>query len=332
MNGRPLSAGLVALALPVALAAIGTAGQSARVALQYRVDPSIEGCPEEQGVRDTLAAKLGYDPFVEPAEHRATLKVVPRGAGIVGILELEGPRKGRREIDSSRSDCREVVDALVMAAAIAIDPAVIVRPPSSTSSSQPPPSAPPPSSSAPPPQPPPSQPPIERPPPPDPRPTYAILAGATFLVGELPSSAAALEAGGRIRFGWGSVAMTVMGSTTAETDRVGPGAGHVDLMALNLLPCGHAGSWSGCLVGSFGRLRAKGEDVDLPKQVIRRTGAAGAMVAYDWVPTRDSFLAVGVTGGVLVPLTRTSMYVDGEEVWTTPSIAGRIGGRLSLCF
>ena len=326
-----LAIALAAASLPIFGA--WAQGRPARVDLDYEPTPRLAGCPSEQAVRQALAAKLGYDPFAGSAEHHLEMRVEPSGEGIVGSFELRGPRSGRREIGSPESDCREVVDALVVAAAIAIDPAVLVRgpsePPSSSSSPiRPAPPPPPPTTPAPT-----TSEPVAPPSPPDapiPASEVAVVAGGSVLWGELPDIAPSIEAGGRLRVGAGSLALTGLMTSTADTDAIEGGYAKVSMLAFNLVPCGHLDAWSACLIGSLGALRAEGVDLERRQRVVRRSGALGALAAYD--QELNEWLRLGVYTAVMSPVTRTTLKIDDRDVWTTSRLAGRLGGRLVFSF
>jgi len=135
--------GLAVRTLVVLVAALSSrvawAGEGERVhaRLTYAPDADVERCPSERELRDSVASRLGYDPFdaapgngngSEPEPREVVVQVHKRGTGIVGAMELRGPRPGQRDLASPRGDCREVMDAFAVAIAIGLDPSSLTRP------------------------------------------------------------------------------------------------------------------------------------------------------------------------------------------------------------
>ena len=310
---------------------LSASGTPVRATLDYQADPTLEGCPSADAVRHALAAELGYDPCVAHADSELVLRVRNSGEGIEGSLELRGARKGRRVITSPGLDCREVVDSLVVAAAIALDPTALVQPaPSATASSSSPtmPSSPAPAAaplasreiqSAP-----------TSPPASGAAPVFSVLAGPTLLVGELPRSAPAIEAGASLRVGRLSLGLTGLASVEVETPSSVEGHASSSLIAANLAPCVHTAGWAGCLLASAGVVRAEGVDIDVSRRATRATAAGGVMVGHDWY--LGGIFSAGLYGAGAVSLVRTRLVMDGQQVWSTPRFVGRLGCRMMFSF
>lgn len=146
-----------ALCASVADARLALAADATAEAQLVYVREGADTCPDEEGLRDAVAARLGYDPFVRvgPAG-----PVVPRGAGAPGsappanrgparvihatmrrgrrgapLLRAEvevkqgGRVTGTRVLTSNESDCRELASTVAFAISIAIDPDVALRAP-----------------------------------------------------------------------------------------------------------------------------------------------------------------------------------------------------------
>lgn len=323
-SGRPR--GLPALVTP-ALAAIALLGprealadEPAHARLAYAHEPSVAGCPTDRELRDAVAARLGYDPFASAKDDepmQIIVQVRRRGAAVAGTLEIMGPRPGKKELDSPRGDCRELVDALAVAIALAIDPASSTRPP-------PPPPAPPP---PPEPKPPASAPPPDRAPAPDESPaTRAVVSAgiaARLFANELPSVAA----GGALHFGWRWKAFEarVEGFFTSigSTSRNGlPGSVSASVLAASVLPCGHVGIAYGCGGLTLGSLRAEGEGL-----AITRRGSnvyATALLRVGVVVPLSSSIDLDAATDVAVPLERVGLELDGRDVFRTPSVGLRV--------
>ncbi|MDP3501224.1 MAG: hypothetical protein Q8S33_12845 [Myxococcales bacterium] len=125
--------------------------------LSVRRDEPATTCPDENRLRRSIAERLGKDPFLDappaapamspddelgnpfapgpkPASaptHRTLVVVFSRTAlghvAQVSLVGLDGKETGRRELSSTASDCGELAGAVVLAAAIVIDPMVMTR-------------------------------------------------------------------------------------------------------------------------------------------------------------------------------------------------------------
>ncbi|MCU0699996.1 MAG: hypothetical protein MUC96_26105 [Myxococcaceae bacterium] len=122
-------------------------------------DEKAPSCPDEARLRRAIAERLGKDPFLDappplsptpaddelanpyapgasrrpaaPEHQQLVVRFVRDGAGHLAVVSLrsrEGRDTGRRELTSSASDCAELAGAVVLAAAIVIDPLVLTRP------------------------------------------------------------------------------------------------------------------------------------------------------------------------------------------------------------
>lgn len=124
--------------------------------LSVRRDEAATSCPDEHRLRRSIAERLGKDPFLDappvqpatspddelgnpfaplpkspPPTHRTLVVVFSRTApghvAQVSLAGLDGKETGRRELSSTASDCGELAGAVVLAAAIVIDPMVMTR-------------------------------------------------------------------------------------------------------------------------------------------------------------------------------------------------------------
>lgn len=147
--------GLAFSALLLALTA--HADERPRQRLVYSVDPGISGCPDGVQLRDQVAARLGYDPFVERGgDGEVLLRISRARAALVGRLEMRDRRAAAgevatraRELASASGDCEELVASLSVMVAVAIDPLSITRRAGATPAVSP--------ATAPPPPPPPAE-------------------------------------------------------------------------------------------------------------------------------------------------------------------------------
>src|SRR5438046_3043269 len=101
---------------------------TARADFSWTKAPGAESCPDEQQVREAVAARLGYQPFESGSATRITAIVEP-AAGLRGTVEVvrEGRAPARRELTSATRECSELAASLELAIAIAIDPHSLAR-------------------------------------------------------------------------------------------------------------------------------------------------------------------------------------------------------------
>ncbi len=307
--------------LPMLIAAAGavlTAGSVAHAServharLTYGPDADVERCPSERDLRDAVAARLGYDPFDgagEPDEppREVVVLVHKRGTGIVGSLELKGPRPGQRELASPRGDCREVLDSFAVAIAIGLDPASLTRPPGEPPASPPPPPPPafvPPSS---PPSDPAASPPAERPATEKKDPIDVRMGGGPVAIfGELPSATGALAVSVGLRWRWLEPAVEGI-ATLPVTETSGPGKLSASLLAVGLVPCGRVDLFFGCVGMSLGSLRGEAEGVPGPLNGSLLYASLSARAGVEVALARSVWLR-GYAEGV-APLTHVTLQL-----------------------
>ena len=99
------------------------AAPSARLA--YVREAGAESCPDEEGLRRAVAARLGYDPFFVWA--RVTVVAhVRKDAGAyhaeVTLVDEGGVSRGKRAVTSPGDDCAPLVGALALTISLALDP------------------------------------------------------------------------------------------------------------------------------------------------------------------------------------------------------------------
>lgn len=327
MSVFPRRAAVLAIVVGAAFAAAPVhAREPATARLSYAVAPGLERCPDERELRDAIAARLGYDPFRTDAPREVAVRIGKRAAGgIDGALDVTGPRPGHREIASPGGDCREVADALAVAAAIAIDPESLNGP-------RPPDPEPPP-----PPPPPPPEPirtePDRRPLVPATDPIVGRIAVAPeVILGELPAVGvgAVVSAGAR----WRWISGAIEGEATAPAEHlVEGGAVTASLLTAALVPCGHHGIAFVCLVGRAGVMRAEGQGVARPARSSEPYGAMGARVGVEVpFPSSSSTVSFLANAEVVAPLTRIALRLNGEDAWSAPGVAGRVAIGLGMRF
>ena len=311
------------------------ADERVHASLAYAPDADIERCPTAPELKDAVAARVGYDPFdaagVAPdaARREVVVAVHRRGAGIVGVLELRGPRPGTRELASPNGDCRELLDALAVAIAIGIDPASLTRPPG-----EPPPPAP--ATPVPAPAPPVSgpTPDADRGPaaPPKEPVDVKLGAGPVVLFGELPATAPAIAVGLGVRWRWLEPTVEGIGTLPVTLDAPG-GQGRVtaSLIAAALVPCGHADVFFGCVGLTLGALRGEGELVaGSARRGSQFYASASARAGAELAVSRTVWLRAYAEA--VAPLTHIALQLAAQDVWRMPSVAARVGATAGIRF
>jgi len=88
----------------------------------------------------------------------------------------------------------------------------------------------------------------------------------------------------------------------------------------SLVPCIHSGIIAGCALMSVGTLRGSGSNVVLPKSDSSLYSAAGARVVLEQPVAGGVALRLGAE--VTATLSRSGLSIDGQEIWSTPPVAG----------
>jgi hypothetical protein len=293
--------------------------------LTYAPDADIERCPTATELEDAVAARVGYDPFdgsttgADVSRREVVVAVHRRAGGIVGVLELRGPRPGIRELASPSGDCRELLDALAVAIAIGIDPASLTRPPGEPPAVP----APAPVVVAPAPSPDRVSEPVKEPV------DVRVGAGPVVLFGELPATAAGIELGIGARWKW--LEPTVEGIATVPVSLSTPqGQVTASLIAAALVPCGHADVLFVCVGLTLGALRGEGDAVASPRRGSQLYGAASARGGAELALSRTVWLR-GYAEAV-APVTRIALQLAAQDVWRVPSVAARVGVAAGIRF
>lgn len=315
------SALLSALLLAPALAG----AEPPALRLSYTRGEGAASCPDEQALRESVAARLGYDPFRADAEGAvsATLSRGPRGLrAVVELRDRSGRVTGSRLLTTARKDCRELASAMALAICIAVDPLVLTRAlPPKESPPPPPPPPPPPCPSCP-----------LCPPPPRAPVRFRAGVGAQLDVGAVPTLASlGVVAQAELRHRAFALALEgrvdpELGSARASSD--GGGVGATLLLAL-LVPCARLRSFGLCALLGMGALKGRGVDLAMAGHDTTFYAAAGARLSYE-IPLLPQRLALDLHLDGLAPLTRTGLRIDGAEVWATPPIAGSLGAILQV--
>ncbi|MGK3960216.1 hypothetical protein WMF38_45100 [Sorangium sp. So ce118] len=261
------------LAAPPALGEAPPGG----VRLSYTRGPGAEGCPDEQALRDVVAAQLGgADPFVGGGGRRLEVVLVRQGRPFLGEITLydsDGRRLGDQELTSAA--CGALVEDVGTALAIVLRPVRSAREPAPSPPPSPEPApleaASPPASEASPrapapvPAPPckPCQPaaparPAARPGPSLAWPRFQVGLGALIAEGIAPAPAVGFS--GSVGARWEAFSLSLEGGAllpvAAEPYR-GARFG-VSWLGGSVVACGHAAWVFGCGLATAGRVRYLG--------------------------------------------------------------------------
>lgn len=100
--------------------------------LEYHRSEDADRCPSERVAREGIAARLGYDPFVDEGERRVRveLEARPESAGYTARIEIESPERsetGVRTLETGQPACDKLARTLMFAVSVAIDPGAASR-------------------------------------------------------------------------------------------------------------------------------------------------------------------------------------------------------------
>ncbi len=290
------------------------------VTLRYE-RPADLSCPQEAELRGLIAARLGSDPFVADADALVIVRIHPHPTedALQAEVLLEKPvgtAHGKKTLTSPGKRCADLAASVAVTVALTVD-SFVRRPDSAAPPAPLPP--PPPVETAPPP----AAPPATRPPPRHPPSVDSSLAlGASMALGLSVGPQPTLHLEGRARlerlsvglegrFGWPVVGELPEGALATSA------------LLGAVVPCLHAGGFSGCLELAAGALRLEG---------LALAGAQQASVFQALVGVRGQYalpvargLSVALVAEGLVPLTRATALVGTTRVWTVPPVGGALG-------
>jgi hypothetical protein len=274
-------------------------------------------------VRQSVAARLGFEPFSSEAPLRIDARIAPGTEGLRGeltVVDANGAKRVR-ELSSRTGDCLELASAMELAIAIVIDPQYLLRPaPRPPAPGTSPPKV---AEAAPvtPPQPPRvTAAPIAGPPP---GPAIFATAGAHLAGGLAPTPVLGAFGGAAFRWpGW-SFALEARADLPGAV-AFGEGGGEVagSVLLGSAAVCARFGVWAGCGFASAGALQVTGRLA----AVVRKSsplvlgGFRGEVEAY-----RTGPFAVRPFLELQAVLTRTTVTAADQQVWVAGPLAGRLG-------
>ncbi len=311
--------GLTSAALPVVPTKAAAAPRPA-FRFVYEREPGAERCPDETGIREAVAARLGYDPFpasAAPAAPELSVLLGRDGAGLharITLADAAGRPLGERNLAARSADCGDLGRAVVLALSLAIDapaaPAQEAPLPPAASVPRPAPALPAASRTS------------RAPPRPRANQRWEVGVGASGALGAAPGPALGVDVEAAAR--WSSFSLGLGGrADLPATQQAAGGSAEAHLLFAELVPC-----YRHWLLGACGLLAAGTEQADgVGYAGSRHAGtfytAAGARAFVD-VPIRQP-LALRIWADLLVPLARTTLLVGAQPVWATPDVSGLLG-------
>jgi hypothetical protein len=274
-------------------------------------------CPDATAIQVGVAARLGYDPFDEKAgkDLRVTIRQAAHGLEArIEMDDLDGKLIAERRLVSRRNDCKELASSVELAISIAIDPpgrspearGAVGAPPQRETSDAAMPLLPVESTRA--------QGPRSR--------TGNVAAGVVGGIRSAPSTSLGISLGAGLRgevLSLGIEARADLPSSMAL--RVGSVS--TSLFTGSWVPCLHSNNLAVCALATAGVLHASGDGLVAAKAANFFYGAVGARVALTYPVTPRWSLAL--RGDAILPLTETTLTVDGSPAWSSSTLAFALG-------
>jgi hypothetical protein len=321
--------------------------------LVYSRTADAASCPNEEALREAIAARVGYDPFFPWARRTVVASLAREDRAYVAKIDLvdeQGMDHGARAL-RTEGPCSDLLDTVALAIAIAIDPRSLTRAPSKPSEAPSPEGSPAPETretgeaSA---WPSPAQPPPDsRPAPPGAPPTERPLAigdtphagsqesgapeveaflGAVVSDAVAPGPAVGLALGSALRWKWASLGVDARVDAPSAEARPAGGSVSSWLVVGTLAPCAHFGPLLvpllACGLVQAGSMQSYGSDVVVGghgSALWFATGArlgAGIRLSSRW--------ELRARGDLVFDLAPTALRLDGVPVWTSSWVAGSL--------
>jgi len=297
-------------------------------------------CPDESSFHNLVAARLGYDPFRSDGQHAVTVSFRKDHGRTRARAEVQrGGPAGTREFTGEA--CEPLAAALATTVAMALDPLHVNAPAAEPplAGGTPPPQTPAPQEAPlptlpgePQPAPPPQVVFVERRPAPPPAggtPAHhrepsepvafvgSVGGVASFALAPTMTLGGAMEVG--FRYGIFSLSAEGRAEVTPTTTRVDSGD-RVDATVYSgaLVPCLYFGQWLGCAVGRAGAFQGRAPDVVHPSLGTSAFGSVGLRGGYLIPLSKALSVRAAVEGAI--PVVRTTLVIDGHDVWTAPPV------------
>jgi hypothetical protein len=318
---RSEAALVVWAALSIASASARAQTRVTRIHLEVVHAAAAQGCPSESELAATVAASLGYDPFVplDQADRVLSASFDPVEGGIATTLSLrtrDGKALGEQRMAYAGTSCREAAAALELVISMAVDP------PSSIDSGFTPPAEP--------------APPFAAVPDAGPLkitapaahangPTFEAGLGTLLAIGSAPQVTAGFTFGVGLRWPVTSVDLEFRADLPA-----GAGINEVTGASLRsalifgtIAPCLRGALLGGCALLGAGVNQASGQGLAPPNHETTPYVALGVRGLVDLVLAGPLRLQPRLE--LWAPLTRTTLTAVGANQWTTPPLSLDVG-------
>ena len=267
--------------------------------LRYSRDTTASACRDENALRGAVAERIGYEPFRESARTAIVVALFGEGDILHAHVELRDEHDeivGKRDLQSDDPSCSDLFDTTALTITILLDTPVVRR-----------------ASEAPPPAPPPA-------PAPSPKTRelgYRLGAGGVLGLGVAPKVSGGLFLAAGISYA--RYSLDVEGRIDFSTEKsYAEGSGETALRLVQLAPCIHI-SWAlGCVIGGAGVLSVDGRDLATAEHHSSLFALAGVRGGVE-LPIAGP-IAARATADVQVPLTRTTLTIGADDVWTTAPV------------
>ncbi len=302
-------------------------------AWRFVYDTRVDGCPSRSQVRSQVVARLGFDPFHEAEADEAAselwIAIRTDDRGLVAVVERreDGAVIGERTLRAS-SDCTELAASSALAGSILVDPTGSMAkrqlprtepaPATSTRADDP-------WAEAAPPLPPPPRPPAE--------PPLEVILGFRVLgsAGLAPAPSMGFSIDGALRRNRFEVRLEGRSDLSVSANPLPDGAGvATTLLVGSLVPCWVTGWFRLCGVLAAGAMFARSEQLTPVERDVTFFGAVGLRPMAE-VRLGGPVRLVGSLEGLL-PLRNLSVKVRGNEVWSSPVVAGSASIGLQMHF
>jgi hypothetical protein len=93
------------------------------IALEYRVDPPLSGCPDEAAFKAMVQGQLAYDAFRPRAPDQVIAHLQADAEGLRGTIEwrdASGASRGQRDLTTKSGNCAELARTMSFAIAVQI--------------------------------------------------------------------------------------------------------------------------------------------------------------------------------------------------------------------
>lgn len=280
----------------------------------------------EPALREAVAARLGYDPFVDQAGLAVDVKLVGTST-VKATLTVARPKGApATRVLSGPGDCVGLTSAVSLALAVAIDPLVMTRP------------APAPVVVAEPVKP---VAPVDQPAAPAPAPVVvapaapvsepvvvktAITFAAGADIGQQPEGILGIRAG--VRVGGKTLTGLLEGVVILPSRLNLAGGGAIDAFFVggDAGVCAGASVFVGCALVRAGAMRFQGVQLTDVQSGWLPAFSAGVRAGLEW--PKESVLAVQLAGELRVPITRLRVLVGDDLAWGQNWVIGSVQAGL----